>query len=326
MSRSMWLVMLASPWLLIGKNAVWGVLVAWVAIAGFDALGSAAWTALSADLVPARLRGGYFASRNIVMQLVRLLAIPAAGVLVNQIGEPDGYQISLGISFLIGALSIYYFSQIPEHDPSPKEEQISTREVLRQVRKLPIFTRFLLSHSVFMLGVMIGAPFISVYMAEEAGFDVSTIGFANTVSVLATMIGMRIMARMHNRFGITRSMWFGVAVPVIPVLWLWVQHPWQAYLVNTIAALPWAAYNLGAFNLLLAATPDEHRPRFVAVHTTVISIIGATGPLLGGWLLDATGFMPVLTLSGIVRAFGLILFFALVREPKVSEAERHDAA
>ncbi|MBI5957912.1 MAG: MFS transporter [Chloroflexi bacterium] len=326
MSRSMWLVMLISPWILSSHHAVWGVLVAWVAIAGFDALGVAAWTALSADLVPVRLRGGYFASRNIIMQVVRLLAIPFAGIVVDQIGEPDGYQVGLGIAFLVGAVSLFFFSQVPEHIPSTREDRISTWQVVRQARHLPVFTRFLVSHSVLMLGVMIGGPFINVYLVEEAGFSVGTIGFVTTVGVLATMVGMRIMARLYDRLGMIRSMWFGVAVPLIPVVWLWVRHPWEAYIVSILAALTWTGYNLGAFNLLLASTPDEHRPRYIAVYTTVISMVGATGPLLGGWLLDATDFGPVMSLSTIVRALGLILFLALVREPKPVEADRPESA
>jgi MFS family permease len=127
---------------------------------------------------------------------------------------------------------------------------------------------------------------------------------------------MRVMGRMHDRHGITWTMRFGLGVPLIPVLWLWVSAPWQACLANSYAALAWAGYNLGAFNLLLASTPDEHRPRYIAVHTTIVSMIGAVGPLLGGWLLDVVGFMPVFSLSTIVRACGLIAFFALVREPE----------
>jgi MFS family permease len=154
-----------------------------------------------------------------------------------------------------------------------------------------------------------------VYMAEQAHFSVGAIGMVTTVNVFAGMVAMRVFGRVHDRLGITKTMRFGLAVPLLPVMWLWVQHPWQGYLVNSFAALTWAGYNLGAFNLLLASTPDEHRPRYIAIYTTIISLVAAIGPVVGGWLLDATGFTPVFSLSCIVRALGLILFFALVREP-----------
>jgi MFS family permease len=115
----------------------------------------------------------------------------------------------------------------------------------------------------------------------------------------------------------------GLGVPLIPIAWLWVQEPWQAYLVNGIAALCWAGYNLGAFNLLLLSTPNDHRPRYIAINTTVISTVAAIGPALGGWLLDVVDFTTVFSLSGIFRALGLILFFALVREPE-APAESDD--
>ncbi|HVO68896.1 MAG TPA: MFS transporter [Aggregatilineaceae bacterium] len=314
-SRLMWLVMLIVPWLLSGDAAVWTVLVAWVAIAGMGALGNAAWTALSAELVPARLRGGYFASRNIIMQLAQLLAIPVAGQLVNAIGEPGGYQVNFGLAFVAGTVSLYFYNRLPEHPPGPQTDRLRTREVLRRITQMPTFIRFVVAHAILMLGVMIGGPFINVYMAEKAGFSVGTIGLVTTVGVLAGLVGMRLMGRVHDRFGIIRTMQFGLGVPLIPVAWLWVHHPWQGYLVSSLSSLTWAGYNLGAFNLLLASTPDEHRPRYIAIYTTIVSMVGAIGPLMGGGLLDAVGFSPVFSLSCIVRALGLILFFALVREP-----------
>ncbi|MBN1565718.1 MAG: MFS transporter [Anaerolineae bacterium] len=315
-ARLLWLVMLIAPWLLPDAGAVWLVLLAWVLIAGVGTMGAAAWTALQADLVPARLRGAYFSSRNIVMQVVRLGVIPVAGLIVNWIGEPGGYQVNLGLAFAFGMVAVYYYSQIPEHVPSPHEqEQISNREILRNIRHMPLLMRFTLGHGVLMFGVMFGGPFISVYMAEELDFSVGTIGFVTTTSVLATTIGMRILGRIQDRYGITWTMRFGLGVPFITSAWLLVQHPWQAYIVSALAALTWAGYNLGAFNLLLAVTPNAHRPRYVAMHTTIISVVGAVGPLTGGVVLDAVGFTPVFLLSTVGRGLGLLLFFLLVREP-----------
>ncbi len=314
-ARLLWLVMLAAPFLLPDKGAVWMVVIGWVGISAFGTLGSAAWTALSADLVPPQLRGAYFASRNIIIQGVRLLAIPIAGQIIAVIGEPRGYQIGLGLAFLFGMVSLYYYNRLPEHRPTRHEERLTLREAIANARHMPTLVRFTASHAVLQFGVGIGGPFIAVYMAEGVGLSVGTIGFVTTANVLASVIGMRIMGRIHDRRGMTWTMRFGLAIPFIPSLWLFVTHPWQAFAVNSFAALAWAGYNLGAFNLLLASTPDDHRPRYIALHSTTIALAAALGPLLGGWLLDATGFTLVFGLSTAVRLLGLILFFVLVREP-----------
>jgi len=316
LSRLMWVVMLAAPWLLKDAGAVWLILLAWIALSGINAFGNAAWTALSADLVPARLRGGYFASRNIVIQLVRLAAIPLAGQVIYAVGEPGGYQLALGIAFVIGLIAVYYYAQIPEHSGALTHERLRLRAVFAGMKQLPTFVHFVISHATLSLGVMIAGPFINVYMVQELEFNVGVISLVSTVSVLGTLVGMRIMGRLHDRFGMTWTMRFGVLIPAIPLIWLWVQHPWQAYLAEAVAALTWAGYNLGAFNLLLASTPDDHRPQYVALYTTLISLVGALGPLLGGWLVEAFDFATVFWLSAAVRGLGLVLFFLLVREPE----------
>lgn len=325
LSRVMWVAMLIAPWVMGGGGAVWLVLAAWVALSGINALGNAAWTALSADLVPPRFRGGYFASRNTIIHLVRLAAIPLAGQVIYATGEPRGYQIALGIAFVLGLIAVYYYAQIPEHSGTFRRARVSMRQIFAGMRDLPNFTRFVVSHSTLQLGVMISGPFINVYMVEEAGFNVGVISLVATVSVLGTLVGMRIMGRLHDRLGMISTMKFGLLIPLIPVAWLWVQHPWQAYLVEAFSAMTWAGYNLGAFNLLLASTPDNHRPQYVALYTTLVSVVGGIGPVIGGWMLDRLDFGPSFTISAGVRALGLVLFFVLVREPEVADSEDDEA-
>lgn len=316
-SRAVWLIMLAAP-LLPGVQAkIWAVILGWTLLTGFSAYGNAAWTALSADLVPPRLRGGYFASRNIVMQLVRLVSIPLAGQLINLIGEPLGYQVNLGVAFVVGLIAMYFFRQLPEHRRPPSAaDGFTTREALRRIRRLPTLRNFMAAHAVLTLGVMIGSPFINVYLAEDVGMDVGAIGLSTTFSVLASLIGMRVLGRVHDRRGITRTMRWGLYVPFITISYFWVHGPWSAYLVSALGAFSWAGYNLGAFNLLLAASPNEHRPHYIAIHGTVTALVGAIGPIVGGALLDAVGYYPVFALSTAVRLAGFVLFFLLVREPE----------
>jgi predicted MFS family arabinose efflux permease len=237
--------------------------------------------------------------------------------LVNLIGEPGGYQFNLGLAFIFGTVSLYFYSRVPERRPAPVTDRLSTRQVLRQMTHMPTFLHFVVAHTVMFAGVMLAGPFINVYMAEKARFSVGTIGLVTTAGTLATLVSMRLMGPVHERFGMIKTMRLGFGVPLLPVLWLWVHHPWQAYLVNGAAALSWAGYNLGSFNLLLAATPDDHRPRYIAAYTTIVSIASGIAPVLGGALLDKMGFTFLFTMSGIVRGIGFVMFLVLVREPEI---------
>ncbi len=321
LSRAMWPIMILAPWLLPPAGAVWLVVAAWVGIAVFGQLGNAAWTALQADLVPMKLRAGYFASRNIAMQLARLVVLPLAGFIVQLVGEPQGYQLNLGLALALGVVSLYFYSQQAEHPAPSGVDRLHPLAALRHVRTLPNFVRFLAAHAILQFGVMVGGPFIQVYWVQAVRWDVAVIGVMSMTSVFAGMVGMRLFGRLHERLGLLRTMSFGLAVCLLPVLWLGVTEIWQGLLVQFVAGLSWSAYNLEAFNLLLATTPDDHRPQYIAIYTTIVSVVGAIGPILGGGLLDIVGFLPIFSASTILRATGLIVLLALVREPAAPPEE-----
>ncbi len=324
LKQSMWLLMGVVVWLLPLNVALGVFLAGWVAISIFGTLLGSAWSALVAEIVPTPIRGQYFASRNILMQLSKILIVPAAGLFIKSIGEPLGFQIVFVLSFFFGLGALYYFRSLPEHRHHPAAsggEHFGLRQTLRGLRLFHNYRNFVLAHTVLNFGVMLGGPFIQVYMVEAAHFDVATISVLNTIGVFATMVSMYFFGRWQDRFGITWIMRFTAAMPIIPVLWLGVTEPWQGALVQFYASVAWTGYNLGSFNLLLAITPDDHRPRYLALHTTVAALVGSVGPVIGGWLLDATGFLPVFSLSTIFRAAGMILFLALVREPAPAHTE-----
>jgi len=330
LGRLMWLVMLIAPWLLGDARAVWLVLIAWVGIGAFNALGNAAWTALSADVVPVQLRGSYFASRNMVMSLVRLVAVPLAGQIINLVGAPGGYQVNFALALGIGALAFYCYSRLPEHHPTPDTDaaappvEAPPRRMPRTPLRLPrTFVSFTVAHATLTLGVMFAAPFFTVYQKEVAGFDVGTIGTLSAINGIFGLAATRIFGRLQDRHGNIWVMRFGVGVALIPLLWIGVAYPLQALLAQMFGTLAWTGYNLGAFNLLLLSTPDEHRPRYVAIYSTITALASIVGPVLGGWLLDMVGFPVVFGLSSVLRACGLILFLALVREPAVNGPRRN---
>jgi sugar phosphate permease len=100
LNRLMWPLMVLSPLILIGPAAVWVSMLALVGISAFGNLGQPAWAALSAEFVPSHMRGGYFASRNIAIQIVQLAAIPWPAAR-NYVGEPAGFQINFMLAFAI---------------------------------------------------------------------------------------------------------------------------------------------------------------------------------------------------------------------------------
>jgi MFS family permease len=67
--------------------------------------------------------------------------------------------------------------------------------------------------------------------------------------------------------------------------------------------------------LLLILTPDEQRPRAVALYQTAVFFSAVVGPLLGGYLADAVSFKLLFGLSGIGRLLGMIIFLGFTVVP-----------
>src|SRR5690606_41590164 len=104
---------------------------------------------------PSRTRGVMYDAWTTISHLGRLAAIPLAGQLIYAVGEPEGYQVSLGIAFAIGLIAVYYYAQIPEHSGTFRRVRVSMRRIVTGTRDLPNFTRFVASHSTLQLGVML---------------------------------------------------------------------------------------------------------------------------------------------------------------------------
>ncbi|MBK9054055.1 MAG: MFS transporter [Chloroflexi bacterium] len=60
--------------------------------------------------------------------------------------------------------------------------------------------------------------------------------------------------------------------------------------------------------MLLEMTPEQSRPRAVALYQTVVFTSAVVGPLLGGYLADAVSFQLIVGLSAGGRLLGMIIF------------------
>jgi DHA1 family multidrug resistance protein-like MFS transporter len=89
---------------------------------------------------------------------------------------------------------------------------------------------------------------------------------------------------------------------------MWVTAPWQVTFIDILSGFLWAGYNLANFNLLLALSPTEQRPRAVALYQTAVFGSAMLGPLLGGYLADLFSFHLIFGISSIGRLLGVVTF------------------
>jgi MFS family permease len=232
-----------------------------------------------------------------------------------------GYQTTFFLAFAVGIISTLTFRRIIE--PAPAKGAIHQHqrgELRRALTQNPAFVGMVISAFVWNLALQIAAPFFNVYLVSEFQASTGMIGFLASVSSLAALLGQRVFGRLLDQKG---AMWVqqvcGFLIPLLPFSWMFITAPWQVAIINTLGGFAWAGYNLSNFNLLLTLTPDEQRPRAVALFQTAVFSSAVIGPLLGGYLADAVSFKLIFGLSGIGRLIGISLFIWLtVRRQKTN--------
>lgn len=282
-----------------------------------------AWTALTADIVPISWRGRYFGNRNMVMSITNMLVTLLAGQIITMAASPlSGYQAVYGLAFLFGLGSTYCFAHLlePPRQPAPVTlNAYGPAALLQSLREDANFRNFCISQMAWNFSLNIAGPFFSVYQVEQLKATPAIVGILSIVSSLAGLPALRLFGNLNDRLGAYRvTLLSGLLIPFAPILWIFTRSPWHPLPINIFSGFLWAGYNLASFNLLLAITPPELRPRYSALYQISVMVSAAAGAAIGGGIVQQWGFPAIFLLSGIGRMISLFVFWRTVKPPVIS--------
>ncbi len=317
-ARALLLAVALAPTLFSGQAAIYAFIALVCLRAFFSQLSFPAWSAFLADLVSPRIRGRYFASRNIGLAIAALIFTPIAGAIAQRFGLPQGYQVSFFLAGLIGFVATAIFARIPQPPTQVTARAAGQRAGIWQLlRTHPRFAAFTGVAFLWNLSLMVMGPFFSVYLVRNLGASPVQIGLLAAINSLANIIGQRIWGRLNDQRGAAWVMRVtGLLIPLIPLFWSLVPNPWYLMPVEALAGFLWSGYGLSSFNLLLGLAPDDRRPRFIAIYQVSVFSAAFVGPLLGSVLANTLTLRPLLWISTVGRAIAATLFMFTVREDR----------
>lgn len=280
---------------------------------------SPAWTAIVDDITPRNIRGRYFSKRSVAMSIAALAVAPLAGVLIRNLNGAlnlplFGFQIVFFVAFFTGLFSTYFFNKIQEDQQSTNTIKSTAKEFIKSITISREYFGFLLSAFIWNLFIQSAAPFFSVYLVTSLGGTVSHVGIMAGITSGATLLGQFIFGRPLEKKG---DLWVqrmtGLLIPILPLGWTVISMPEHAYILSAFGGIVWAGYNLSNFNILLSITPNDNKPKAVALYQTIVFSSAVIGPLLGGYFASQFGFKAVFSVSTLGRFIGIILFLLFVR-------------
>lgn len=326
-ARLMILSVVVAPFVFQGQSLVYVVIALEVLRQAFGNLALPAWISLTGDIVPLSWRGTYFASRNIAMSISSIVVTIFTGQLITRMDAPAGYQAALGMAFVFGVISTFFFSRLHEKPlaiAAPSAGSVFSFEFFRPLIQNKQFLIFCLTAALWNFALNITGPFFGVYQAKYLMLSPAIIGILSTVSSFASLPAQKIMGPLSDHLGPYRvQMLMGLLIPLLPIGWFFVTKsawaPWQITVINIVGGFFWAGYSLASFNLLLLLAPTEQRARISAVYQVIVSISLALGAAVGGYVVGHWGFHTIFLLSAFGRWIAAILFARFVKPPSISQ-------
>lgn len=330
LGRSMWVVAALIPWVLPEAKAWWwptmigSLLISWLAMQA----GGPSWMNWMSDVIPKRIRGRFFARRNLLGQPVGLLLALAIGYILDVVmavesERPDimlkATSVVIAVGGLMGVLDILCFRGV--HDPKAGVPPTPIR--LHKLLREPLRHRDFRCYLGYIFTLTLGLGFIGQYLWLFL-FDV--LGWSNgkanllavCVPMLALMVGYRIWGGIIDHLGKKPVMLITGAVVAVGALgWLMItpDRLWPGYALVLLVLMAWPGLEIANFNFVLDLAGSSHKDSpqagtaFVAINAIVVAIAGVLSGLLAALVAE---LMPdlhvVLPVFGIVLTYHGVLF------------------
>lgn len=314
------LMLVFVPILFRGETAVWIAILLSVLRDGCNNLAYPSWVSVINETVPLEGRGRYFGSRTFIMNITGIIATLLAGKIITLFTAQTGYQVALGLAFVLGVASVFSYSHIkiqPGIKQTLRLSKISLRSAITLLKGQPQFVAIIITAALWNFAVNISGPFFNVVMVKDLHFSASMVGLLAVVTSVSGFLVLNRIGSLSDRLGPRKVQLASMfLIPLMPLMWIFVTKPWHVAAINTFGGVVWAAFNLVSFNLMLDSIPKNQVSRYSAIYQIMVILSLAFGALLGSVLITRWGFTLLLILSTIGRFLAAILFAKLVREPE----------
>jgi MFS family permease len=316
----------ARPLLLLGA-----FFLAELTFSTLDGVSSVAWFDILSRVIPAAKRGRFYATAQVSTGVLSM----GAGLIVARVLGPSGPQFpyNYGVLFcfssclLLLALLCFSFVKEPAHKVQPGREP--WRSFLPRLARLFHEDRqFRLLNVVRLCMALAGLafPFYVVHATNVLGLSAQYIGLFVSAQVLGSLLASLAMGYMNERSGskiVTQfTVLLGLLSPVLALAIHWrppqsALTPYMYSLVFLFIGANYSGYMQGFMNLVLEISPPEERSAYVGLYNTLGGLVVTGAPLLGGWLLEATSYPVLFSITAVGVLASLVLSVKL-REPRRS--------
>lgn len=278
-----------------------GLLILGIGIGSvLNSMSGCAWNSWIHDLVPERMLGSFFARRMFYATGFTVFIGIGAGAFVDWWGgyRPEDPAMAYTALFLagaaIGAVSTVYLARVPEPTMAPPERKIHLAHMLAEPFRDHNFRRLIWFLGSWQFATNLAAPFFTVYLVSQLGYDMTVVTVLMVVSQMANVVVLRKWGQLSDRF--SNKAVLRVCGPVFLAsifAWTLVAMPEKhAYtlalltLLHIVMGLASAGVTLASGNMGLKLAPRGRGTAYLAAGSIVNSVAAGIAPIIGGLFAD----------------------------------------
>lgn len=284
---------------------------------------AAGWTPWMTRVVPARLRGRFFARRMGLVQAAMLIGLLGAGAALHACaGTPRVLDVYAGmfglacVARLISAFAIWRQGEHVDRGPRRRMRLRSIPPKLRGTRRGALLAYLIAA----LAAAAIAGPFVTPYLLayHELAY-VQYSAFTATI-IVVKIAALPVIGRILHRVGLQRVITVSaLAIAPIPMLWWLSDSFWWFLVIQAYSGLAWAGFELGMLMALFDAEDDAERTTTQVAFSALQALGTAGASLIGGAVLGALGsdhdaYLAVFVVSAIARLFAAMLIVRQLRQ------------
>lgn len=241
----------ASSWVLIffltlkTKNVYTIIIIYSLGILATNFAGPS-WLSWMNDIVPVKLRGEYWGSRNRILGIFQFIGIITAGLLLYNFKIMNKELLAFGILFStaflfrfsgVFALKKQYAPKmrIPEKAEIFKFNIFLTKLATTNFGKFSVFC-FLMTFSVNFM-----APLIPIFILKYLGFNYIQYTVIIMLSLILSFVFMTYWGPLSDKYGNYRILFItAISLPVISLMWVFIRDFYLLCILQILSGFVWA--------------------------------------------------------------------------------------
>ena len=280
-----------------------------------------AWNLWAEQLVPVRIRSGFFARRSRLCHVGVLLGLATGGLLLRWASVSQSAWPIFAVLFGAGSLGRLISSRMLARQTevigagglfrtdADSVIKLSWRERLRMPRAAGRLVLFLV---LVQIAVHVSGPYFNPFMLRV--MQLSWLDYMSLLSLgfVGKMLSLPSAGRFANRFGADRLLWAG-SLGIVPIsaFWFCSQEYWFLAIIQLLSGIVWGWYELAMLLQFFRRIPAERRVFVLTIYNVGNSAAMVLGTIIGAVLLQAferthEAYLTLFLVSGCLRACCLL--------------------